>query len=414
LLYTFSIFLYQLLIKLVSTFNPKAKLWVEGRKNWRNRLQQQVLEQIGNAPVLWFHCASLGEFEQGRNVIEQLKTQLPTHKIVLTFFSPSGYEVRKNYQNADLIFYLPADTRANAQDFVSMIKPQMAFFVKYEFWYYYLRELNQRQILTYSIAAIFRPDQVFFRWYGGFFRQSLQYFTHLFLQNEQSATLLQQIGINNWQIAGDTRFDRVKQIADACRVFPLVEAFKGKHQLLVVGSCWQEDFDVLLPFFNDLPKNMKVIIAPHEIKDTEIEQWQQAISCESIRYSTANIDLIKTANILMIDNIGMLSSLYQYAEYAWIGGGYGKGLHNILEAATFGLPIFFGNLRYQKFQEANDLVALGGAYTISSRHEFVKIFEGLHSDELMRLMKGNVSKKYVSDKVGATDIICKVVMLSSI
>lgn len=439
-LYNFSIYAYQFIIWLVSPFNKKAKLWIDGRRigyadsmfdvrgKTRNEEQSQtsnIENRSGTLPaskVAWFHCASLGEFEQGRPVLEKFKETFPAYKIVLTFFSPSGYEVRKNYVGADFICYLPSDTSANARDFIEKINPSIAFFVKYEFWYNYLRILHEKQIPVISFSAIFRPNQIFFKWYGGFYRNILTYFDHIFVQNIQSLELLQNIGIQHVTVGGDTRFDRVKQIADARKALPIIEQFKDGKPLLIIGSCWQEDFAVIVPFLNNFTKDLKVIIAPHEIHKAEIEGWAKELKGNSAKYSdittqTPNGDVKsdsetrplggKGATTLFIDNIGMLSSLYQYADFAWIGGSYGKGLHNILEAATFGLPIFFGNKNYQKFQEAVDLERLTGAKAIENTAEFILEFQKLYDDIDLRNQKSNIIKKYVNENLGGTDKIIK-------
>lgn len=411
---------------MVSPFNKKAKLWIEGRKvgvggsmfdvrieahNSQQFLSSKAEHRSGTllAPkTAWFHCASLGEFEQGRPVIEKFKATLPEYKILLTFFSPSGYEVRKNYTGADYICYLPSDTPSNAREFIEYFNPTIAFFVKYEFWYNYLRILHEKQIPVISFSAIFRPNQIFFKWYGGFQRDILKYFIHIFVQNKSSLELLQSIGIQNVSIGGDTRFDRVKQIAEARKPLPVIETFKDKKPLLIIGSCWQQDFEVIAPFLNKFEKDLKVIIAPHEIHEEEIESWKKELKGKSIKLSEIK-DLHKeprlSSNILFIDNIGMLSSLYQYADFAWIGGAYGKGLHNILEAATFGLPIFFGNKKYKKFQEAVDLEKLNGAKSVKNIKDFEMEFRKLYDNLVLRNQKSEIIKKYVEENTGGTDKI---------
>lgn len=411
---------------MVSPFNKKAKLWIEGRKvgvggsmfdvrieahNSQQFLSSKAEHRSGTLPVpktAWFHCASLGEFEQGRPVIEKFKATFPEYKILLTFFSPSGYEVRKNYTGADYICYLPSDTPSNAREFIEYFNPTIAFFVKYEFWYNYLRILHEKQIPVISFSAIFRPNQIFFKWYGGFQRDILKYFIHIFVQNKSSLELLQSIGIQNVSIGGDTRFDRVKQIAEARKPLPVIETFKDKKPLLIIGSCWQQDFEVIAPFLNKFEKDLKVIIAPHEIHEEEIESWKKELKGKSIKLSEIK-DLHKeprlSSNILFIDNIGMLSSLYQYADFAWIGGAYGKGLHNILEAATFGLPIFFGNKKYKKFQEAVDLEKLNGAKSVKNITDFEMEFRKLYDNLVLRNQKSEIIKKYVEENTGGTDKI---------
>ena len=422
LLYNLSIYFYQFIIWMVSPFNHKAKLWIKGRREFgleisdfeftKTTILQSKIENL-KLKIAWFHCASLGEFEQGRPVIEKFGETFPTYKIVLTFFSPSGYEVRKDYAGADFICYLPSDTPSNAREFIEKINPSVVFFVKYEFWYNYLRILHEKQIPVISFSAIFRPNQIFFKGYGGFYRNILTYFDHIFVQNQSSLDLLQNIGIQKVTIGGDTRFDRVKQIAKARKSLPIIEQFKDGKPLLIIGSCWQEDFAVIVPFLNNFAKDLKVIIAPHEIHEVEIESWRKQLKGSSVKYSEISTDTFITTtkslipNVLLIDNIGMLSSLYQYADFAWIGGSYGKGLHNILEAATFGLPIFFGDRNYHKFQEATDLEQLTGAKAINNSDEFALEFQKLYSDIELRNQKSTIIRKYVEDNLGGTDKVIK-------
>ena len=417
LLYHISIYLYQCIIWLVSPFNKKAKSWIQGRKNFQQQVIDSGFKAENDRPLAWFHCASLGEFEQARPVIEKYKNTFQTHKILLTFFSPSGYEIRKNYEGADYVFYLPIDTTSNARQFIETFQPSIAFFVKYEFWYYYLRTLSEKNIPSISFSAIFRANQVFFKNYGAFNRNMLTYFCHIFVQNKTSLDLLKSIHIQNISIGGDTRFDRVKQIAEAKKQIPIVEQFKDKKPLLIVGSCWEQDFEVIAPFLNTFKEELKVIIAPHEIHDAEIETWRKNLQAKSIRFSSINQESnssVASAQVLFIDNIGMLSSLYQYAEFAWIGGAYRKGLHNTLEAATFGLPIFFGNKNYQKFQEAVDLIRIGGAKAIADTAEFKEHFEELYFNENVRKEKSELIQNYVQDNLGGTEKIIKFITELSI
>lgn len=402
-LYNTGIFAFQTLLRLVAPFNPKARLWVEGRRNWYAALTGKL---TGNtAPIVWFHAASLGEFEQGRPVIEAFREQYPTYRILLTFFSPSGYEVRKNYEGADYIAYLPADTPQNAQQFIGLVKPRMALFIKYEFWYNYLHELKRANAPVLCFSAIFRPDQLFFKPYGGFYRTMLHCFDHILVQNEESVDLLKQIGITQVTRAGDTRFDRVAQIAAARKVIPLAALFKQAQPLLVVGSAWPNDMDVLIPFLNAFSQPLKVILAPHEIHDDEIERWRGQLTKTSVRFSQASDTAVQQADVLIIDNIGILSSLYQYGEFAYIGGAFKQGLHNILEAATFGRPLFFGP-DYAKFQEAVDLVNEGAAFPINTAAALTASFMEQYADpsEATRL-----SRNYVQRNIGATAQVMGVV-----
>ena len=421
ILYNISIYLYQFIIWLASPFNKKAKLWVEGRRDFgfsisdfgfTDTTNPQSNIEYQTSKTAWFHCASLGEFEQGLPVIEKFKETFPDYKILLTFFSPSGYEVRKNYQGVDYICYLPADTPSNAREFIEHFKPSIAFFVKYEFWYNYLRILHEKQIPVISFSAIFRENQVFFKWYGGFHRNILKYFNHIFVQNKTSQNLLQSIGIQNVTVGGDTRFDRVAQIAKKSPIYVAVDSFKAEKPLLIVGSCWQEDFEVIAPFLNDFTKELKVIIAPHEINEEQIERWIKVLKGTTIKFSDfseISFDYEKPFQYktLIIDDIGRLSSLYRHADFAWIGGAYGKGLHNVLEAATFGMPIFFGDKNYKKFQEATDLERLGGAKVVTNTEDFEIEFKKLYDDSELRNQKSEVVRKYVKDNTGGTIKIIK-------
>ena len=383
-----------------------------GRRDWYQKLRNKL---AGNtASIVWFHAASLGEFEQGRPVMEAFREQYPAYKILLTFFSPSGYEVRKNYTGADFIVYLPADTPDNARAFVSLVKPQLVFFIKYEFWANYLHELRAAKIPIISFSAIFRPNQLFFKPWGGFYRELLTCFDHILVQNQESEQLLRSIGITQVTRAGDTRFDRVAQVAIARKDIPIVANFKTNdgevsQPLLVIGSAWQADMDVLIPFLNSFDQPLKVIIAPHEIHNDEIERWRSQLTKPSVRYSElvkqpAN-QTYKRANFLFIDNIGMLSSLYQYGEFAYIGGAFGKGLHNILEAATFGVPIFFGP-NYGKFQEAIELIQEGGAFLVQDTPSLTDAFQNQYAD---RTEAAQVSRDYVQRNIGATAKVMNVV-----
>ncbi|WP_188765581.1 3-deoxy-D-manno-octulosonic acid transferase [Emticicia aquatilis] len=443
LLYNFSIHAYSFIISIVAPFNSKAKFWMEGRKNIFERLgstsltnhDSDSITNLGSASLsnpftersrgtlAWFHCASLGEFEQGRPVIEAFRAKYPAYKILVTFFSPSGYEIRKNYAGADYIFYLPADTPANARKFIEIVKPSIVFFVKYEFWRNYLNELERKQIPVISFSAIFRPNQLFFKPYGGFYREVLTKFRHILVQNQESFDLLKSINIQPITLAGDTRFDRVKQIVDAKKDIPIAAQFKANRQVFMVGSAWQTDMEVLIPLMNSFnvdrvsnPADVRVtdeiafVIAPHEIHREEINAWQKQIELKSICFSEVKPDTKLTDyQVLIIDNIGMLSSLYQYADFAFIGGSFGKGLHNILEAATFGMPIFFGNKAYHKFQEAVDLVKQGGAFAVSSTNDLGEILKNLRSNEAKKKETDKISQNYVLQNIGATEKVMSVV-----
>lgn len=399
LLYDIGLKAYSTAIALAAPFNEKAKLMRQGRERQFERLQQAL--QQNQAPLVWFHCASLGEFEQGRPVIEAFREAFPKYKVLLTFFSPSGYEVRKNYAGADYIFYLPLDSAANAKRFLDIAQPKLAVFVKYEFWHYYLQELQRRSIPILSISAIFRPEQVFFKPYGDFYRNILRRFTHIYTQNQCSLELLQRINITHASIAGDTRFDRVLQTAASIKPIPLVEAFAAGQQVFMVGSSWPADIEVLLPLIQKYKPGIKFIIAPHEVNEASINTVMQALGEEAVRFSQTSEADAARYKVLVIDNIGMLSALYSYGTYAYIGGAFGKGLHNTLEAAVFGLPLFFGP-KYDKFQEAKDLVARGCAFPVQNAGELLQAFERVHTTPGLRQSITDKEKVYVQEQAGAT------------
>jgi 3-deoxy-D-manno-octulosonic-acid transferase len=401
-LYNISIFFLDTGIKLLSLFNTKAKAFVTGRKEIFAKIEDAL--KHNSYPIIWVHCASLGEFEQGRPVIEAFKTEYKTHKIFLTFFSPSGYLVRKGYSNADYVFYLPWDTAKNARRLVSKVKPQLAIFIKYEFWFHYSEALKQNHIPLISISSIFRKDQFFFRKTGSFQRSILKNFTHFFVQNQESVDLLKSISLYNCTQSGDTRFDRVKQIEQQREEIEIAEKFKAGQKVFVIGSCWQEDLDVLVPFINE--HKLKFIIAPHEITGPLLQGLERSLSVKWILYSQAAVKDPEDFNVLIIDNVGMLSNLYQYGEFAFIGGAYGKGLHNILEAACYGIPVLFGNRNYEKFQEAVDLINLGGAFEIADYADLRHKYEILNIPETY-FIACEVCQQYVQENVGATEKIMK-------
>jgi 3-deoxy-D-manno-octulosonic-acid transferase len=396
-LYSLGLKFYYLLIFLVSLFNRKARLWIRGRKGIFDKIKKQVKPENN---LLWFHASSLGEFEQGRPLIEAFKNRNKSVKILLTFFSPSGYENRKNYKTADYIFYLPPDTKKNAYKFIKLINPSKAFFIKYEFWYHYLNQLQINNIPVYLVSANFRQNQVFFRWYGGWFRKILNKFTHIFVQNKKSEQLLKQIGLDNVTISGDTRFDRVAGIARQAREIEIAGKFRQKSPLIIAGSTWEKDEEILVEFINTSSLNIKYIIAPHEIHESSIQRIIKSISKPVIRFSSASTVNIKDYQVLIIDNIGMLSSLYRYANIAYIGGGFGVGIHNILEAATFVLPVVFGP-NYGKFQEAVDLVESGGAFSVNDYASLKIQFENLLG-KIEKNEAGRISREYVLKNQGAT------------
>ncbi len=405
LLYNIGVFVYHIGIQIAAYFNLKAKHWVQGRRGWRLRYARDWQRINGeHQPCVWMHCASLGEFEQGRPVLEQLKKEYPTIRILLTFFSPSGYEIRKNYAAADYVCYLPLDTHANALAFIEIFQPALSIFVKYEFWHHYLTVLHQKPIPTLLISAVFRQNQVFFKWYGGLFRKLLFTFKHIFTQNQTSAHLLQSVGLQNFTIVGDTRIDRVLQMAKDAPTVSIIESFVTDYKVLIIGSSWQPDEALLLPFMNDyLPKDWKVIIAPHDIQESHIQQIERGLHTSNIRYSKADIATTNTVKVLLIDNIGMLSALYQYGNLAYIGGGFGAGIHNTLEPIAFGLPVIFGP-KFQKFEEAVQLTKQGGAFVIQDLTAFQAIFDFLQKEENYQ-KASTLAKQYVMDNQGATQRI---------
>ncbi|WP_346855735.1 glycosyltransferase N-terminal domain-containing protein [uncultured Draconibacterium sp.] len=414
LFYNLGIYFYSALIRVAALFNEKAKFMVAGRKNWQSQLQAKV---DANARHLWFHCASLGEFEQGRPVIEATRKNFPEYKIILTFFSPSGYEIRKNYEGADVVCYLPMDTKSNVCSFLNIVKPEKVFFVKYEFWYNFITELKARHIPLYIVSAIFREKQQFFKntpW-GKWYRKMLFSFEHLFIQNKLSGELLSAAGINNYTISGDTRFDRVASIARGAKQFDIVEKFRSGSMIVVAGSTWKPDEELLIEFINNLEDTNKVkfIIAPHEVSAANINRIHQMLKKPAISFSKIQNSDIGNQQVLIIDSIGILSSLYQYGNLAYIGGGFGVGIHNILEAATFGLPIIFGP-NYKKFKEAVDLVEAKGAFSIHDFNQLKGALNLLLNNKNELKNASETSKKYVEKNVGSTKLIIKKVFNTEI
>ncbi|HLP72518.1 MAG TPA: glycosyltransferase N-terminal domain-containing protein [Bacteroidales bacterium] len=402
LLYNTGIILYTLAIRLAALFSAKAALLTSGRKDWQGLVTERISKRD---KVLWVHCASLGEFEQGRPVIEEIRHSKPDLKILLTFFSPSGYEIRKNYPLADCIVYLPADTPGNAAKFIKLVHPEAAIFVKYEFWHNYISVLHRNNIPLYLISGIFRKEQPFFRSYGSFFRSMLGKFRLLFVQDEASAELLKNAGINNVIVAGDTRFDRVVKIASAARKINELEDFMGEEKLFLAGSSWSADEEIISKYINLHPGRMKWVFAPHEIDDANIERLQKLLTVESVRFSKYNgAPGSSGARVLIIDNIGMLSSAYRYANIAEVGGGFGKGIHNILEPACWGIPVLFGP-RHEKFREAVELLKQKGAMTFINYEEFGGIIDRLLNDEAFYLQSARSASYYVSKNIGATSRI---------
>lgn len=407
-LYSLNIFLYGIAIRVASLFNAKAKLWVRGRKNLFDELAERM---AGDARlVAWFHCASLGEFEQGRPLMEKFRSQNPNYKIVLTFFSPSGYEVRKNYAGADVVCYLPLDTPGNAKRFLELVIPSIAFFVKYEFWLNMLRELRQWGVPHFLVSAIFREDQIFFKSHGKIFREALKGYTYIFTQEKRSLELLNSIGVSQAEMAGDTRFDRVAEIAAAAKEIPVAKAFTGESKkVIVAGSTWPADEEVLFPALKEhLANGWKLLIAPHELGEAHlsaIENNLKAIGIAAVvRFSKADETNVSSAIVLLIDNIGMLSSLYRYGRVAYIGGGFGKSIHNVLEAAVYGMPVIFGP-RFEKFNEAKGLIATGGGFGVMSGDELKQRVNELLGDETKLSEAGRKAGEFVSGNTGATQKI---------
>jgi len=390
------------MVWIASAFNPKAKQWVSGRKMQFKRLAQTI--KPGDR-VVWFHCASLGEFEQGKPVTESVRKHFPNHKILLTFFSPSGYEVRKNTEVADFVFYLPLDTPVNARKFIKIVNPRIAIFIKYEFWFNYINELSKNKIPTLVVSAIFRPSQYFFKPWGFWSSHHLQKITHFFVQDEASLELLNKINVFHVDISGDTRFDRVLKLAFEKRSFPAVEAFGKNKKLVVAGSTWPADEDILKELLLKLPEYFGLVVAPHEVNKERIDQVMK-------KFENFNPQLFshfenKTSNqskVLVIDNVGLLSYIYRNAFIAYIGGGFGMGIHNILEAATYGLPVVFGS-NYYKFREANDLIDKGAAFPIAGNNDCIDVVSELIENNLKYTEICNITRIYVQENAGATSRI---------
>lgn len=406
-LYNTGIYLYTLFIRIASLKNKKAAAWINGRKGLIPLIESSLDK---NKNYTWFHFASLGEFEQGRPVLEQLKSENPELPIVITFFSPSGYEIRKNYALADHVFYLPTDTSANAKEFIRILNPKMAIFTKYEYWYHYFEELHKNNIPLYVISGIFRKEQVFFKWYGGLHRKMLSKVSHFFVQNQNSSDLLYKIGFKNVTVNGDTRFDRVEYNAGHTTEIKIIRDFTDDSKVFIAGSTWPDDEKLLAKLASTFPE-WKFIIAPHEVKPERINEITELFP-NSIRYSEINSmqsetinnqNIISNTQVLIIDNIGLLSSAYQYGDIAYIGGGFGVGIHNTLEAAAFGLPVIFGP-NYQRFNEAVELISAGAAFTIKNQEELGKCMETLQTD-LKREACGNSALNYVKTHTGATRAI---------
>ena len=402
MLYTLAIYLYQLVVILISPFYKKARILYLGQREAFRILKREVDKE---ARYVWFHAASLGEFEQGRPLMEHFRREHPEYKILLTFFSPSGYEVRKNYEGADIICYLPFDTPSNVYRFMHLIRPEMAFFIKYEFWYDYMWACHHYHIPVYSVSSIFRPNKIFFRWYGKVYAHVLSYVAHFFVQDEQSRELLARRGIvDNVSIVGDTRFDRVIDIARQAKELPLVERFcKDVPFVFVAGSSWPPDEDLIISYFNSHP-DMKLVLAPHVIDDGHLRQIEQKLRRSSLRYTEATEENVEKAQCLIINCYGLLSSIYRYAHVAYVGGGFGVGIHNVPEAAVYGIPVLIGP-NNKNFREAQDLLRMGGCFEITGQTLFNAVVDRLVADPTLRKTRGAVCKDYIVSNAGASDVI---------
>jgi 3-deoxy-D-manno-octulosonic-acid transferase len=406
-LYNLVVFIAGFFLKIVALFSPKIKLFVDGRKNVFTILEEKIKP---TDKTIWFHSASLGEYEQGLPVIEKIKEKHPEHKIIITFFSPSGYEVRKNNNVADVTIYLPLDTKRNAKKFLQLAHPEIAFFIKYEFWPNYLKELETSQIPTYLISGIFRDNQVFFKWYGGFYRKALKAFTYFFVQNEKSKEKIESIGFHNVIVSGDTRFDRVAAILERDNTVDFIKKFKNNTPTIVIGSSWPKDETLLIEYINQATDKVKFIIAPHNIKQDQILNLKSQITKSTVLFSEKdNINDLSNYNVFIIDTVGLLTKIYSYGTIAYVGGGFGNpGIHNILEPATFGIPTVIGP-NYSNFAEAVELVSKDGCIVISTKEELKEGFDRLLSDNNFLNEKSQICKSYIQDNTGATNRIIKIV-----
>lgn len=403
-LYNLIVLLATQIVKLLALFSPKMKLFVNGRKDVFPTLKSKI---AANDKTIWFHAASLGEFEQGLPMMEKIKEQFPNHKIIVTFFSPSGYEVRKNNSIADVTVYLPLDTKSNAQKFIELVHPELVFFIKYEYWPNYLNELKKQNTKTYLISGIFRENQAFFKWYGGFYRKALQTFDYFFVQNDSSKQLIQSIGFTNVKVSGDTRFDRVVSILERDNTLDFIEQFKDGKTTIVIGSSWPKEENLLVNYINNSGKNVKFIIAPHNIKSEQISNLKQQITKATVLFSEKENKNLSEFQVFIIDTIGILTKIYSYADIAYVGGGYGNpGVHNILEPATFGVPIVVGP-NYSHFAEATALVNMNGCISITEQKQLNEAFDLLLNNEDERHEKGHICSTFVQMNKGATEMIMK-------
>ena len=403
-MYNIAISVYQFAVKVAALFSSKPAKMIKGHQEVFDLLRTRIDR---NARYIWFHAASLGEFEQGRPLIECIRKEYPEYKILQTFFSPSGYEVRKNYEGADLVCYLPFDTPRNVKKFIELANPCMAFFIKYEFWQNYLNALYKKGIPVYSVSSIFRPNQIFFRWYGKGYQKVLKTFTHLFVQNQESKELLAGIGVNQVTVVGDTRFDRVLDIHAAAQHLPLVEKFKKGALTFVAGSSWAPDEDIFIPYFNSHP-GMKLVIAPHVVSDSHLREIESKLQRPFVRYTQATEENVGQADCLIIDCYGLLSSIYRYGEISYVGGGFGVGIHNVLEAAVYGIPVIFGP-NNRKFREARHLLKQQGGFEIKNIEDFDRLMDRFLTDETYLKSSGKLAGDYVKHNAGALEKIMKIV-----
>lgn len=407
MLYSIAIYIYSFAVIVASLFNKKARLMVRGHRDTYRILRQQIDPA---ARYVWFHAASLGEFEQGRPLMERFRRERPEYKILLTFFSPSGYEVRKNYEGADVVCYLPFDTPGSVIRFFRLVRPEMAFLIKYEFWLNYIVACHHWHIPVYSVSSIFRSNKIFFRWYGRGYAQVLKLVTHFFVQDEESRELLASRGIcDNVTIVGDTRFDRVIDICCAAKELPLVERFRGDTPfVLVAGSSWGPDEDIIIPYFNSHP-DMKLVLAPHVIDEDHLRQIESKLARPSVRYTEATLDNVAQADCLIVNCFGLLSSIYRYGQVAYVGGGFGVGIHNVPEAAVYGVPVLIGP-NNKGFREAQDLLRLGGCFEVTDKNQFNTLICKLAQDRNLCEERGTISRDYITSNAGAADKIFRTVL----
>ncbi|HTN68721.1 MAG TPA: glycosyltransferase N-terminal domain-containing protein [Dysgonamonadaceae bacterium] len=401
-MYNIAISIYSFFVRIAALFNKKAKLMIQGHSETFEILQNKI---DPTTEYIWFHVASLGEYEQAQPMMEKIKRENPTYKIVLSFFSPSGYEVQKNNKIASIVCYLPFDKKKNAKKFLDLINPKVAIFVKYEFWYHYIHQLYLRKTPVYLVSAVFRPNQLFFKPWGSVFPKMLKYYTQIFVQDERSKSLIIKNGFNNVSVMGDTRLDRVIKIKENSLSLPLISKFtqKNNRTILVAGSSWPEDEDILISYFNT-HAYLKIIIAPHMIDEDHLQQIENKLRRPFIRYSQATIQNVADFDCLIIDNFGLLSSIYRYGEIAYIGGGFGSGIHNLPEAAVHGVPVIFGP-HYHKFIEAKELLKNGGGFTISNEVDFNKTLKNFVTSPKDLEVAGKKASEYIYANAGATDKI---------